>query len=169
MRMWTSPILVVLVGVSAAVALSAACTDDFDVAPAPDAGDDGAGEGERAQCPSDPPAIGVACTLPEGTTCSFGQCGTIVQCARGVWRSGTDPSAKPPCPDPAPSPGLTCPRCWPATATCIYGSTDCSLADASLTTTIASCPNGTWELGDAMPCRDGGGPDVQGDAEAGDD
>lgn len=167
MRMWTSPILAALVGVSAAVALSAACTDDFDVAPA-DAGDDGAGETERAQCPSDPPAIGVACTLPEGTTCSFGPCGTIAQCARGVWRSGTDPSAKPPCPDPPPADDASCPRCWPAAAKCIYGSTDCSLLDASLSTSIASCSNGTWSV-DVRPCRDGGGPDVQGDGEAGDD
>jgi hypothetical protein len=162
-RVW-SPVVTVLVAASAAVALSAACTDDFEVTPVADAGGDDATPGERAQCPRDPPNDGTPCTLPEGTTCSFGQCAVIVQCARGEWRQS--PSAKPPCPELPPGEQTACPRCWPTGASCNWGA--CTGPDASDKTSIASCPNGVWSLA-VLPCPDGGGPDVQGDGEAADD
>jgi hypothetical protein len=51
---------------------------------------------------------------------------------------------------------------------CRYGSADCSAEDASVNTGIAFCRDEKWVF-DVRPCRDGGGPDVQGDAEAGAD
>ncbi|MBS2017850.1 MAG: hypothetical protein JST00_33540 [Deltaproteobacteria bacterium] len=162
-------VFVVALGASAAVALAGACTDDVDAAPSADAGDDGADAADRAQCPREPPPNGSDCTLPEGTTCGFGQCTPIVQCTRGVWRWGTEFSAKPPCPELPPDDQSPCPRCWPRAISCTYGSRDCSLPDASDTTSIATCVGaGVWSL-DVRPCRDGGGPDVQRDGEAGDD
>lgn len=161
-RGWT-PVVAALVAASSAVALSAACTDGFEVTPAADAGDDDATPADRAQCPRDPPTDGTPCTLPEGTACTFGQCAVIVQCSRGEWR--LSPSAKPPCPDVFPGP-VPCPRCWPAGASCNVGT--CVGPDAGDSTRIFSCPNGVWSL-TVLPCPDGGGPDVQGDAEAGDD
>ena len=89
-----APVIAVLVSASAAVALSSAWTDDFDVAPAIDGGDGDSSSTERAACPKAPPTNGATCTLPEGTTCNFGQCAPVVQCTRGVWRHGASPSPK---------------------------------------------------------------------------
>lgn len=126
---------------------------------------DGDGAINRARCPSAAPSEGESCVLPEGTTCDFGQCGTrLATCGRGRWTFGTNPAPAPNCPSLPPEVDAACPACWPASATCTYGSTDCSQPDASLNTAVASCPNGAWVL-DIRPCRDGGEPDVQGDAE----
>jgi len=150
-----------------AVALASACGDESaDQVAAGDAGG-ATGSLEPGTCPSpgQAPAEGAACRLPEGTTCDFGECGRrIAQCTRGAWRYGTNGSKTPPCPETVPNPDVSCPPCWPAAVTCRYGSTDCSLEDASVNTAVASCPSGRWVL-DIRPCRDGGGPDVQGDAE----
>lgn len=169
---------VALVFGMASATMTGACTDDLSVAPA---SDDAGGEGgavERASCPKDPVADGTTCLLPEGTTCSFGQCGdAVAQCTRGAWRYSANPSPKPPCPDIAPSSGATCPPCWPVDRSCVYGSSDCSLADASPNTAVATCgpaTGGVWKI-DIRPCRDGGdggsdaGADVQGDGEPGGD
>lgn len=149
-----------------AATLAGACGDSSaSVNPGSDGGDEG-GSVQRAECPTAEPADHSLCLLPEGTTCNFGQCGTILaRCTQGAWIMGGNAKPRPLCPADPPNPDLQCPACWPAGGICTYGSTDCSAADASVNTAVASCPQGTWVL-DIRPCRDGGGPDVQGDAEA---
>jgi len=44
----------------------------------------------------------------------------------------------------------------------MYGSADCSAADASVNTAVASCADGKWAI-DIQPCRTA--LDIQGDAE----
>jgi hypothetical protein len=110
--------------------------------------------------PEDPP---TPCTLPEGTTCDFGLCGTVIaQCTGGLWRFGKNRAPNPTCPEQAPVTDAPCPECWPGDKTCNYGSEDCSSPDASVNQSVAACVNGTWTL-EVRPCRDAG-PDVQGDA-----
>lgn len=149
--------------------LAGACGDgSAGVTAGPDSGEE-SGSVQRAECPTVEPDDKSQCLLPEGTTCNFGQCGTrLAQCTRGAWIFGSNAKPRPPCPVAPPTPDVACPACWPVTTSCTYGSSDCSQADASVNTAIASCPHGTWVL-DIRPCRDGGGPDVQGDAEAGAD
>ena len=119
-----------------------------------------------AVCPKQAVDAGAKCQLPEGTTCDFSGCGTaIAQCKQGIWVFANNGSSLPPCPAQPPDIESACPVCWPAGATCVYGSTDCSSPDASLNTSVASCENQKWTL-EIRPCRDAGeaGPDVQGDA-----
>jgi hypothetical protein len=151
-----------------AASLAGACGDGSTSAtPGPDSGEE-TGSVQRAECPAVEPPDRSLCLLPQGTTCNFGQCGTrLARCMQGAWILGGNAAPSPPCPDVPPN-TEPCPACWPATLSCTYGSSDCSAADASVNTAIASCPHGTWVL-DIRPCRDGGGPDVQGDAEAGAD
>lgn len=147
----------------AAAAIFGACTDgNQTVTESPDSGD-GNSSLQKADCPKIEPKNGLQCLLPEGTTCDFGECGTrLAQCTRGAWSVGANAAPSPPCPMDPPNTDIKCPACWPASVTCPYGSLDCSAADASINTAIASCPHGTWIL-DIRPCRDGGEPDVQGD------
>ena len=147
---------------SAAAALAAACGAASETTAAtPEGGAEG-GQVVVATCPAAQPTNGSPCLLPEGTTCDFGLCGTrLAQCLRGAWRLAPNEPPAPACPDPAPNPGVSCPPCWPAAVSCAYGSTNCSLADASDNTTVASCPAGGWVV-EFRPCRDAG-PDVQGD------
>jgi hypothetical protein len=157
-----------LVGAAAAAALAGACTSGSGTTPVDsDAGAE-TGSVQTAECPTLEPTNGSVCILPEGTTCEFGQCGSrLARCTRSAWNVGTNAAPSPPCPADPPSGDSKCPACWPPQVSCTYGSSDCSAADASVNTAIASCPNGTWIL-DIRPCRDGGiddsGPDVQGDA-----
>jgi hypothetical protein len=149
---------------AASTGLAVACSAEIDVAPvAPDAaGDEGSVSPD--DCPTAVPVTGASCALPDGTTCDFGQCGTrLARCTRGVWQVGANAPPSPPCPADPPSADVGCPACWPAAVVCTYGSTSCAAPDASLNTAVASCPAGTWVI-DIRPCRDGGGPDVQGDA-----
>ncbi|MDB4941870.1 MAG: hypothetical protein JWP97_1404 [Labilithrix sp.] len=152
----------VLVLAMSGVALAAACgSDDPAAAPAPDGG---APDGAMlaTACPSAAPAAGSECTLPEGTTCDFGACGTrLARCTRGVWFFAGNPPPRSICPEVAPNAAVACPACWQPEVTCSYGSPDCTLPDASQSTTLASCPDGEW-LVEFRPCRDAG-PDVQGD------
>jgi hypothetical protein len=149
----------------ALMAAAGACADDSTATPEVE---DGGGEGgsvSRDDCPAAAPVNGSVCLLPEGTTCDFGLCGTrLARCSQGVWQLGANAAPRPPCPADPPSTDIPCPACWPVAVSCTYGSTDCRAEDASLNTAIASCPNGTWVI-DIRPCRDGGGPDVQGDGE----
>jgi hypothetical protein len=149
--------------VAASVALGGACTTtSVDVSTEAGSGEDGAAL-DLATCPKTAPAGGSLCLLPEGTTCDFGSCGiTIARCSQGAWRFASNAPPSPSCPEAPPNPDVACPACWPAAITCPYGSADCSAADASANTAVASCPHGTWVL-DIRPCRDGGGADVQGD------
>jgi hypothetical protein len=165
-RSFGAQIAASLVVGAAAAALAGACGDSSSTT------SNGLDSGQEtssvtlAECPPAEPTNGSVCLLPEGTTCDFGQCGTrLAQCTRGTWRLGANAAPNPPCPADPPSTDMKCPACWPAKVKCTYGSTDCSAADASVNTAIASCPNGTWLL-DIRPCRDGGGPDVQGDGGA---
>jgi hypothetical protein len=141
----------------------AACGDDAIAPPAPpDSGVDDSALA-TAICPNIAPTEGDKCTLPEGTTCDFGQCGTVLaRCTGGLWRFGSNRPPNPSCPEQAPETESICPSCWPEDKTCIYGSTDCSSADASINTSVAVCMNGRWTL-EVRACRDAG-PDVQGDA-----
>lgn len=114
------------------------------------------------RCPEAGPPNGSICFLPEGTACVFGSCGTsIAQCNGGAWTYSTV-DHRPPCPEQVPDIDEPCPSCWPAGATCTYGSLDCAQSDASGgTRATASCePGGTWSVV-IEPCRDGGA-DVQG-------
>ena len=154
--------LVLVIG-SATAALAGACGEGaMTITPTEDGGEE-SGSLQRADCPAAEPANGSLCLLPEGTTCDFGQCGPLLaRCSQGVWTRAGNPTAGPKCPDKSPTEGVKCPACWPVTLSCPYGSTDCSLPDASPNKAVASCPAGTWVL-DYQPCRDGGGADVQRD------
>jgi len=163
--------LAAVIGVVAAgsAALAGACGDSSATTTQEADGGEESGSGQSAQCPTVEPDGGDLCLLPEGTTCNFGQCGTrLAQCSRGAWIIAGNAMPNPPCPANPPTADVACPACWRTESSCTYGSSDCSMADASVNTAIASCPHGTWVL-DIRPCRDGGGPDVQGDAEAGAD
>lgn len=164
-RQLRAAFLAAIVGTVAALAasLEAACGDSAtSVTNAADGGEE-SGSVQRPDCPTAEPPNGSLCQLPEGTTCDFGQCGTrLGRCKRGAWIFGGNGPPSPPCPVDPPNTDLPCPPCWPAAVSCTYGSTNCSAADASVNTAIASCPRGTWVL-DIRACRDGGGPDVQGD------
>lgn len=151
-----------LAGAALAAAIGACTTEPATDAPNADAGIDDSAVA-TAICPATAPDAGTPCTLPEGTTCDFGNCGTrLAQCTGGTWRFGSNPAPRPPCPAQPPDIEAPCPECWPSDVTCVYGSQDCSAADASLNTSVASCVNRKWTL-DVRPCRDAGA-DVQGDA-----
>ena len=145
-----------------AAAFGACGSEEAAPPPAVDAGVDDSALA-TAICPNIAPTEGSACTLPEGTTCDFGQCGTVLaQCTGGLWRFGANPPPNPSCPERAPDTDSACPECWPEDKRCIYGSTDCTAPDASTKTSVALCMNGNWTL-EVRECRDAG-PDVQGDA-----
>lgn len=113
-------------------------------------------------CPSVSPEAGELCSLPEGTTCAFGACGTpIAECRLGAWRYGGNPPPQPPCPTEPPPADSVCPPCWPEAVTCQYGV--CSGSDASTNRATASCPTGTWRL-TFESCNLDAGADVQQDA-----
>lgn len=161
----TGQIALILVLGSGAIAAAGACADDLESTPPEADGGGETGSVSSDDCPGAIPTNGAVCLLPEGTTCDFGQCGTrLARCTRGAWQVGGNPDASPPCPTDPPSADGGCPACWPSNLACTYGSTNCSAEDASINTAIATCPSGTWVL-DIRPCRDGGGPDVQGDGE----
>ncbi len=156
--------LVLVLG-SAAAMLAGACGDGSSTTTTTPDGGEESGSVQRAECPPTAPPSGSPCLLPEGTTCDFGTCGTrLGRCTRGAWALAGNPPPKPLCPADPPTESVKCPACWPATASCTYGSTNCSAADASVNTAVASCPTGSWVL-DIRPCRDGGGADVQRDGE----
>lgn len=114
-------------------------------------------------CPSDLPAQGSACSLPEGTTCDFGFCGALIaRCTHGVWRFGGNPPPNPPCPSEVPVNGDKCPACFLPSVKCGYDFCVVGDAgtDAARALVIASCSEGAWSVG-AFSCD--GGPDVQGD------
>lgn len=149
--------------VSAATYGIGACTSQSATAPTADAMTDDATMTEGI-CPGAAPQAGAECLLPEGTLCAFGACGTpIAVCTHGRWQFGGNP-ASPACPDSPPASESACPKCWPETQTCRYGSVDCTAPDASANRTVASCPNGTWVLA-FTPCADAS-TDVQGDGGA---
>ena len=152
-----------LVLAAGSAAVAAACSEDLEQVPPPPDGGEDSGTVGLSECPKVEPSNRAACLLPEGTTCEFGQCGTrLARCTRGAWMVASNPPPRPPCPEAPPNTDVPCPACWPREISCTYGSSDCSQADASLNTAIASCPQGSWVL-DIRPCRDGGGPDVQRD------
>jgi hypothetical protein len=158
-----------LLAIAGVVAIAGACGADATVkADSTDSGTTTGAVGDGI-CPAAPPALGDGCLLPEGTTCSFGECGSsIAQCLGGLWRYSGNPAPQPVCPDPEPPASDTaCPPCWPATGICRYGSDDCSSPDASANRTVATCPSGVWRL-QYTPCAlpVDAGPDVQGDAGA---
>ena len=154
--------LALVLGVGLATA-AGACGDDATVIPPEADSSDEASSVSRDDCPTTAPVNGSVCLLPEGTTCDFGLCGTrLARCTQGAWQTGSNARPSPPCPEDPPSADIACPACWPVSVSCTYGSTNCAAKDASLNTATASCPSGKWIL-DIRPCRDGGGPDVQGD------
>ncbi|MCL2777707.1 MAG: hypothetical protein FWD73_06855 [Polyangiaceae bacterium] len=118
---------------------------------------------DRAECPDAAPVDGDECELPEGSACFFGLCPVrVAQCMRGIWHLGQNAPPLPVCPAAPPESASDCPPCWPASVTCMYGSADCSAADASVNTAVASCADGKWAI-DIQPCRTA--LDIQGDAE----
>lgn len=158
--------------ISTIVVALVTCTDDSPkVAESSDSGAEAAVVA-AGQCPSNAPVAGDGCAFPEGTTCSFGTCNAVIaECTKGVWRFGTNVGTAPSCPSDFPQTGAACPTCFPADLSCNYGSTDCSLPDASTNRSVASCPKGVWEI-ETFPCSDASsigapqdaGADVQGDA-----
>lgn len=165
-----SALAIVLFVVAGAIA--AACGD------APDGAESEADPGSPlgalgdSVCPDAAPDVGETCVLPEGTTCAFGACDArFAQCSRGAWRYSGNPQPQPPCPTDFPSSDSVCPPCWPSGRECTYGSRDCSAADASANTTVASCVDAgldrplRWRLR-SSPCGvSDAGADVQRDAE----
>jgi len=146
--------------------IAGACGEDSTAAAKPDAAPASPEMVGEGICPARAPDAGEGCLLPEGTTCAFGTC-SIAQCTRGAWRYSGNPEPQPLCPDPdPPASDSVCPPCWDPSATCAYGSEDCTKADASANRTVASCPNGLWVL-EFFPCAPmDAGADVQGDAGA---
>ncbi|MBX3217508.1 MAG: hypothetical protein KF850_36085 [Labilithrix sp.] len=151
--------------------IAAACGDDPGVNPTDiDSGGTPGVPGDGVLCPDAAPEAGEGCVLPEGTTCAFGACGSpIAQCSLGAWRYSGNP--QPRCPRDFPVSESACPPCWPTGLECTYGSVDCSAADASANTTVASCVDGgpdvplRWSLR-TFPCAIvDAGADVQHDAE----
>jgi hypothetical protein len=156
--------LVCFFAAAAIAALSTACgtTRDDVAAPAEGGADDGAVVVGTCPGVTSAPAAGGECILPEGTTCDFGLCGSrLARCTRGVWAFAGNPAPRPVCPALAPNEGTKCPDCWKKDVVCSYGSTDCTLPDASDNRSVASCADGGWVV-EFEPCRDAG-PDVQGD------
>jgi hypothetical protein len=152
---------------------AAACTDVGDAGPSGvDGGADDAPSPLASRCPDTLPVDGETCRIPEGTTCELGACATqIATCTRGRWRVGSNPDPSPPCPAATPDLGDPCPPCWPAARSCRYGSTDCTLPDASQNVATASCASGAWMVR-IDPCLDASADapsDVQDDAESGRD
>jgi hypothetical protein len=168
LRRW--PALASASFVAAAIAsLSEACNGDG-AAPstAPDSGSTTGAVGDGI-CPALAPSPGDPCLLPEGTTCAFGSCGTaIAQCLYGTWLYGGNVGPTPVCDPAPPTEGTACPPCWPPAVVCRYGSLDCSAADASANTTLATCPSGSWRLL-YSPCADAGDAGHDGSADAGTD
>jgi hypothetical protein len=163
-------VLSVALAMIAAIAGASSCAGDDAAAadpPSPDSGIDPALEPATGVCPMTAPKSGEKCLLPEGTTCAFA-CGTaIVQCSLGLWRYAGNPPPQPPCPEPEPpAPESDCPPCWPAGATCTYGSADCSSSDASTSRALASCANNKWKIQFSPCAATDAGADVQGDAGA---
>jgi hypothetical protein len=150
----------------------AACGDEPGARPASAEGGGAPGLLGDSVCPETAPDAGARCVLPEGTTCAFGACGSsIAQCSLGAWRYSGNPPPRPPCPEDFPVSESACPPCWPIEVECTYGSSDCSVADASTNTTVASCVDGgaggplRWSLR-SFPCAvTDAGADVQRDAE----
>lgn len=153
-RLWTALFLLVACDVS----LVTAPTDG-------DGGTNGGMTDQATTCPTADPGDDAGCALPEGTTCSFGTCGTrIAVCSSSHWIFGSNQPPKPQCPKLAPSQGATCPDCWPANVSCPYAPESCEPNDGSVpNNTLASCESQVWNLA-FLPCRDAGA-DVQGDAE----
>lgn len=150
-----------MIGAAAAAIASACGADASTLAGNPEGGAED-GPALDGGCPTERPTTGSPCLLPEGTTCDFGLCATrLAQCSRGSWVVASNDPPRPPCPEIAPNMGTPCPACWSTDVACSYGSTDCSLPDASDNTTLAACPDGGWVV-EFRPCRDAG-PDVQGD------
>ena len=154
-------------------AIAAGCADDPIPTPAVmDSGPPPAVLGASV-CPEAAPLDGgESCVLPEGTTCSFGACGSaIATCTRGVWRYSGNPPPRPACPKDFPASLSACPPCWPTGVECTYGSTDCAAPDASPNTTVAACVSGgpgqpeRWALRTFVCGASDAGADVQGDAE----
>jgi hypothetical protein len=147
------------------VTITAACADDSTTgAMTADAGGTLGSLGDSV-CPDAAPDAGDGCVLPDGTTCAFGACGSpIARCLAGAWRYSGNSRPRPQCPKDFPASEAACPPCWPVEVSCTYGSSDCSAADASANTTVASCPDGRWTLS-TFPCGIlDAGADVQGDA-----
>lgn len=147
-------------------AVQTACSGDPAPSESPDSGISDDTGTSRSVCPDAAPDATATCLLPEGTTCSFDGCGTkIAQCTKGVWRYATNPELRPACPPEPPGLDELCPPCWPEARSCPYGSTDCSLPDASANAATASCVGGKWVV-DIRPCNPSkdAGADVQGDA-----
>jgi hypothetical protein len=130
-----------------------------------DGGIDG-GTLDKATCPADEPSAELVCTVPQGTTCAFGTCGTrIARCERGRWAFALNPPPRPPCPMAPPAEGDPCPVCWPG-GNCTYFAESCVSGDAGdggavPKTAVAACRDSRWALA-FFPCLDSGA-DVQGD------
>jgi hypothetical protein len=144
------------------------CSDD--APPPPATPDSGAQPGPLTEsvCPDAAPDAGEGCTVPEGTTCSFGACAVaIAQCTRGTWRFAGNPLPEPSCPVDFPSSDQPCPACFPENGTCRYGT--CDGPDATANVARATCNSGRWSIAVVEVCpADAGdaGADVQGDADA---
>lgn len=158
--------LAVLVGIAlAGLMMAVACSDDVNDESAGAADSGYTGNLEDSVCPAAAPGAGSSCLLPNGTTCAFGACGTVIaRCVGGSWLYSGNGAGPPACPKDFPVAESDCPPCWSAQLSCTYGSTDCSAIDASPNTTVASCASGKWRLF-TYPCGNlDAGADVQRDS-----
>lgn len=161
------------------IAMAVVTCGDDGAAPPPGK-DSGAQQGQISAgvcpLPDAAPEAGEGCLVPEGTTCSFGNCDNsfFAQCTRGRWKLGSNPAPPPTCPLEIPASEFPCPSCFPETLSCLYGT--CDGADATANVSSASCDAGRWQILTVQACprpdggTDGGpkdaGADVQRDADA---
>ncbi len=109
-------------------------------------GQGGAGGGTGETCPLEPPLQLGACNLPEGQTCSYGECCPLVfQCTNGQWMGLTlDCPAPMACPPAPPAEGSPCIHCG-VESPCFYA------CNADLTTSVRCGSDNLWHL-DTPPC-----------------
>ena len=125
-------------------------------------------DGGSQDCPSEPPNVGTACSLPNDQDCTYKpECGCcfndIFKCVQGVWTQEviTGKPAGPQCPATIPEAGSSCEvEC--EHSTCSY---TCSTVLGTAST--ATCIGGAWEINadecDAAVSSDDAGNDADAD------
>lgn len=130
---------------AAAFGVGAACNSTGIGGPSPDSGAaEDANTVSPALCPNTSPVEGTACTLPEGTTCGYGQCGFFLVCTRGAFRGATSPRLEGRCPAQIPEQGAVCGPCLEDGGVCVYGDPTC--ADAQTNAALSTCSAGKFSV-----------------------
>lgn len=131
------------------------------------------GSSGDTSCPANPPTVGSACALPNGTMCNdYPQPGCACcggggyQCTNGKWEetgAGLAPGAGAACPLTAPDAGDPCSGyspCGGAQQSCQY---TCETGNGRAVSAL--CTNGAWQIEElGLACLVDGGDDA-GDAD----